>query len=136
VKFLLLIHNNAEALQEFTEQQLVEMAGGPAAVAATARELFATGELVSILGLNDPGEEKDIQLVAGTPVISDRPLLETKEFLAGAMVLHCASVERALEIAARIPLASFRRVELREIRLDQDDFLSQMDGFLTEPGES
>jgi hypothetical protein len=83
--------------------------------------------------LKDPGEEKDIQLVAGTPVISDRPLLETKEFLAGAMVLHCESVERALEIAARIPLANFRRVELREIRLDQDDFLNQLDD-LTGPG--
>jgi hypothetical protein len=136
VKFLLLIHNNTEALKQFTEQQLVEMSGGGEEVAATARELFATGELVSVLALKDPGEEKDIQVVAGTPVISDRPLLETKEFLAGAMVLHCESVERALEIAARIPLASFRRVELREIRLDQDDFRSQLDGFLTEPGES
>jgi len=137
VKFLLLIHNNAEALKQFTEQQLVEMSGGGEEVAATARELFATGELVSILGLKEPGEEKDIQLVAGTPVISDRPLLETKEFLAGAMVLHCESVERALEIAARIPLANFRRVELREIRLDQDDFLAQLGGFLTgRPGES
>jgi hypothetical protein len=135
VKFLLLIHNNLEALQKFTEQELIEMSGGREEIAATARELLGTGELVSILGLKDPGEEKDIQLVAGTPVISDRPLLETKEFLAGAMVLHCASVERALEIAARIPLANFRRVELREVRLDQDDFLAQLDTF-AEPGES
>jgi hypothetical protein len=135
VKFLLLIHNNLEALQKFTEQELIAMSGGREEIAATARELLGTGELVSILGLKDPGEEKDIQLVAGTPVISDRPLLETKEFLAGAMVLHCASVERALEIAARIPLANFRRVELREVRLDQDDFLAQLDTF-AEPGES
>ncbi|WP_371401624.1 YciI family protein [Kribbella sp. NBC_00662] len=133
MKFLLLIHNNVEAIKQFSEQQLVEMSGGPAAIAETARELLTTGELVSVLGLKDPGEEKDIQLVAGTPVISDRPLLETKEFLAGAMVLHCESVERALEIAARIPLANFRRVELREIRLDQDDFLNQLDDF-TGPG--
>ncbi|HZX08050.1 YciI family protein [Kribbella sp.] len=133
MKFLLLIHNNVEALEKFSEQELMEMAGGPAAVAATARELLATGELVSVLGLLDPGEERDIQLVSGTPVISDRPLLETKEFLAGAMVLNCATVERALEIAARIPLADFRRVEFREIRLDQDDFLNQLG---TGPGES
>ncbi|WP_328998994.1 YciI family protein [Kribbella sp. NBC_00709] len=129
MKFLLLIHNNAEALEKYTEQELVEMSGGPQQIAATARELLTTGELVSVLALNDPGEEKDIQLVAGTPVISDRPLLETKEFLAGAMVLQCASVERALEIAARIPLVEFRRVEFREIRLDQDDFLGQLDDF-------
>jgi len=57
----------------------------------------------------------------------DRPLLETKEFLAGALVVNCASQERALELAAMIPLAQFRRVELREIRMDQDDFLLELD---------
>jgi hypothetical protein len=124
VKFLLLIHNNLEALKGFTEQQLVEMSGGREHVATLARDLMATGELVSVLSLNEPGEEKDVELVAGTPVISDRPFLETKEYLAGAMVLHCASVERALELAALIPLAQFRRVQLLEIRLDQDDFLA------------
>ncbi|TDW93901.1 MULTISPECIES: YciI family protein [Kribbella] len=126
MKFLLLIHNNLEALKGFTEDQLVELSGGREHVATLARDLLKTGELVSVLGLNEPGEEKDVQLVAGTPVISDRPFLETKEYLAGAMVLHCASVERALEIAAMIPLAQFRRVQLREIRLDQDDFLAEL----------
>jgi hypothetical protein len=126
VKFLLLIHNNLEALKGFTEDQLVELSGGREHVATLARDLLKTGELVSVLGLNEPGEEKDVQLVAGTPVISDRPFLETKEYLAGAMVLHCASVERALEIAALIPLAQFRRVQLREIRLEQDDFLAEL----------
>lgn len=126
MKFLLLIHNNLEALKGFTEQQLVELSGGREHVATLARDLMATGELVSVLALNEPGGEKDVELVAGTPVISDRPFLETKEYLAGAMVLHCASVERALEIAALIPLAQFRRVQLREIRLDQDDFLAEL----------
>jgi hypothetical protein len=127
VKFLLLIHNNAEALAQFTEQQLIEMSGGRDQIAATARAFLETGELVSVLSLTDPAvETKDVQLVAGTPVISDRPLLETKEYLAGAMVLNCASVERALEIATNIPLVNFRRVELREITLDQDDFLAQL----------
>ncbi|WP_410787565.1 YciI family protein [Kribbella sp. C-35] len=126
MKFLLLIHNNLEALKGFTEDQLVEMSGGREHIATLARDLLKTGELVSVLGLNEPGEEKDVQLVAGTPVISDRPFLETKEYLAGAMVLHCASVERALELAALIPLAQFRRVQLREIRLDQDDFLADL----------
>jgi hypothetical protein len=126
VKFLLLIHNNLEALEGFTEQQLVELSGGREHVATLARDLLTSGELVSVLGLKEPGEEKDVQLVLGTPVISDRPLLETKEYLAGAMVLNCESVERALEIAALIPLAQFRRVELREIRLDQDDLLAEL----------
>jgi len=127
VKFLLLVHNNLEALEGLTEDQLTELAGGREQVATLARELLESGELVSVLALNEPAETKDVQLVAGTPVISDRPLLETKEFLAGALVVNCASQERALELAAMIPLAQFRRVELREIRMDQDDFLLELD---------
>ena len=127
MKFLLLVHNNLEALEGLTEDQLTELAGGREQVATLARELLKSGELVSVLALNEPAETKDVQLVAGTPVISDRPLLETKEFLAGALVVNCASQERALELAAMIPLAQFRRVELREIRMDQDDFLLELD---------
>jgi hypothetical protein len=127
VKFLLLVHNNLEALEGLTEDQLTELAGGREQVATLTRELLKSGELVSVLALNEPAETKDVQLVAGTPVISDRPLLETKEFLAGALVVNCASQERALELAAMIPLAQFRRVELREIRMDQDDFLLELD---------
>ena len=100
MKFLLLVHNNLEALEGLTEDQLTELAGGREQVATLARELLKSGELVSVLALNEPAETKDVQLVAGTPVISDRPLLETKEFLAGALVVNCASQERALELAA------------------------------------
>ncbi|MET9311298.1 YciI family protein [Kribbella sp. NPDC003505] len=127
MKFLLLVHNNLEALEGLTEDQLTELAGGREQVATLTRELLNSGELVSVLALNEPAQTKDVQLVAGTPVISDRPLLETKEFLAGALVVNCASQERALELAAMIPLAQFRRVELREIRMDQDDFLVELD---------
>ncbi|MET9272600.1 YciI family protein [Kribbella sp. NPDC003557] len=127
MKFLLLVHNNLEALEGLSEHQLTELAGGREAVATLARKLLKSGELVSVLSLTEPAETKDVQLVAGTPVISDRPFLETKEFLAGALVLNCASQERALELAAMIPLAQFRRVELREIRMDQDDFLAELD---------
>ncbi|MEV0792486.1 YciI family protein [Kribbella sp. NPDC050459] len=127
MKFLLLVHNNLEALEGLTEDQLTELAGGREQVATLTRELLKSGELVTVLALNEPAETKDVQLVAGTPVISDRPLLETKEFLAGALVVNCASQERALELAAMIPLAQFRRVELREIRMDQDDFLLELD---------
>ena len=123
MKFLLLIHNNVEALQQFSQQQLMEMAGGPEQVAATARELRESGELLSILQLDNP--DTSVQLVAGTPVISDRPLLETKEFLAGALMIDCTTTERALEIAAMIPLADLRRIEIRPAReLDEQDFVA------------
>ncbi|MEU8226790.1 YciI family protein [Kribbella sp. NPDC048915] len=127
MKFLMLIHNNLEALEGLTEDQLEELSGGREQIATVARELLQTGELVTVLTLTEPAETKDLQLVAGTPVVSDRPLLETKEFLAGALVVDCATPQRALELAALIPLVKYRRVEIREIRFDHDEFLAQLD---------
>jgi hypothetical protein len=127
VKFLLLIHNNAEALEQYTHEQLMEMSGGREQVAATARELRDSGELVSIVNLGEPTASKELQFVGGTPVISDRPLLETKEYLAGALLLDCASFERVVELAARIPLVEFRRVEIRPVLATEDDFYAELD---------
>jgi hypothetical protein len=124
VKFLLLIHNNLEALEQYTEEQLIELSGGFESAVATTRELRATGELLSILALKDPSESKSVEVVSGTPVISDRPFLETKELLAGAIVVDCVSLDRVLEIVARIPLVELRRVEIREVRQDENDFLA------------
>jgi hypothetical protein len=123
----MLVHNNLEALEGLTEDQLEELSGGREQIAVVARELLKSGELVSTIALTEPAETKDVQLVAGTPVVSDRPLLETKEFLAGALVVHCESIERALELAALVPLAKYRRIVIREIKFDHEEFLAQLD---------
>ena len=126
MKFLLLIHNNPEALDALTPQQKQELIDERRTLVHRVRALRDSGELLSVFVLPEPATGRTVEVEAGTPVISDRPFLETKEYLAGAMVLNCASVERALELAALIPLAQFRRVQLREIRLDQDDFLAEL----------
>lgn len=129
VKFLLLIHNNPEALDGLTPGQRRALIGGDDLVDRIGR-LRDTGELVQILALELPTESKTVQTVAGTPVISDRPFLETKEFLAGALVVDCVSMARALEIAADVPYSAVQRIEVRPVRdLDVED-LAQLD-----PGE-
>lgn len=126
MKFLLLIHDNPEAreaLEALSEEQRRELIGGPDGLAAKTRALRESGELVSVLVLDDPATGDTVQLIAGTPVISDRPFLETKEFLAGAILVECPTVERALEIAADVPAASMRRIEIRPVRvLDDEEF--------------
>ncbi|MEV0285472.1 MULTISPECIES: YciI family protein [unclassified Kribbella] len=123
MKFLLLIHNNAEALAGLTPQQQIELAGDRERLAARVRELRASGELLSVLALDDPSTSQSAQLVAGTPVISDRPFLETKEFLAGALLVDCPTIERALELAAEVPALELRRIEVRPVmELGDADF--------------
>jgi hypothetical protein len=52
----------------------------------------------------------------GKPISSDGPFAEAKEHLAGFYLVECESMERAVEIAARVPgLAELGLVEVRPV---------------------
>jgi hypothetical protein len=67
-------------------------------------ELLASGELVVVEGLTGPEQAKVVQARGGgaAPAVTDGPFLEAKEFLAGFWILDCGSLERAIDLAARI----------------------------------
>ena len=73
---------------------------------ALNRELEALGELVDAQGLTGP---EDARVVTSDgrrpPVVSDGPFPETKELVAGYRLVEVASLDRALEIAARASAA-------------------------------
>jgi hypothetical protein len=51
----------------------------------------------------------------GATHVTDGPFVEAKEFLAGYYIVDCETVERANELAARIPDARFTAVEVRPV---------------------
>ena len=69
------------------------------------RELKAAGEFVDAQGLAPPGQAKIVRYGGGTPIVSDGPFPESKEFLAGWWIIDVESPERAYEIAARASTA-------------------------------
>jgi hypothetical protein len=73
---------------------------------ALHRELIESGELIMVEGLADPASTRSVRVRNGVPVITDGPYSEAKEQLAGYLVVDCASLERATEIAGRIPVAT------------------------------
>jgi len=75
-------------------------------------EFFATGELLGAFGLADAERAKVVRVRQGAPAVTDGPYLEAKEYLASYYLLDVESEERALEIAARMPFATFRCVEV------------------------
>jgi hypothetical protein len=90
---------------------------------ALNRELSALGELVDAQGLSSP-EAAHFVTSDGhhPPVVSDGPFPETKELVAGYRLVEVASLDRAIEIAARISAApgfggaSIRQpIEVREV---------------------
>jgi hypothetical protein len=66
------------------------------------RDLVKSGEFVEAQGLTPPGQAKIVKYgKGGTPIVSDGPFAETKEFLAGFWIIQVDKRERAYEIAAR-----------------------------------
>jgi hypothetical protein len=73
---------------------------------ALNRELDALGELVDAQGLAGPEVARFVVSDGQRPpVVSDGPFPETKELVAGYRLVEVASLDRAIEIAARISAA-------------------------------
>jgi hypothetical protein len=78
------------------------------------KELTESGELVGFNGLTVAGA-RTVRPRDGVPVVTDGPFTEGKELLAGYYLIDCATVERATELAARLPEARLSPVEVRQI---------------------
>jgi hypothetical protein len=49
----------------------------------------------------------------GKVLRTDGPFAETKEWIAGFDVIECASLDEAIEVAAKHPMARFGKIEIR-----------------------
>ena len=124
MKYLILIHSNPqsrEIWESFSDEQRSE---GYAYYAALNDELVASGELIVAEALADPSTGHRLPAQAGSAVASsDGPFAEAKEHLAGFFLVQCEGMERALEIAARVPEADLGLVEVRPIlNLNEAEF--------------
>lgn len=64
--------------------------------------------------LRPAGTAKTVRVRGGRKQITDGPLTESKEVILGFDILECDSMEEAIEIAVRHPMARAGRLELRE----------------------
>lgn len=123
MKYLLLIYSNPEnwehpmflrnpeflALSAEQRDELTRQAE------ALHREISESGELVVAEALADPANTRTVRVRDGMPATTDGPYIETKEQLAGYLVVDCENPQRVREIAARIPDARFAVVEVHPI---------------------
>jgi hypothetical protein len=115
VKYVILIHSNPASREIWEKLPADQRAQGLAAYAELTEELAASGELIVTEALADPSLTKRVSVREGRTVTSDGPFAEAKEFLAGFYLVECESMERALEIAARVPEADLGLVEVRPV---------------------
>ena len=117
MKYMLLIYGNEEAFSSVGAETFAEIVRETDAL---NRELFESGELVGAYGLADQVNAKVARVTDGTPVVTDGPYAEAKEYLGSFTILDCDSLERALEIAARTPSARYWGVEVRPLMHEAD----------------
>ena len=115
MKYLILIYSNPasrEIWEGFSDEQRAE---GFRYYGAITEELAASGELIVTEALADPSLTRRVTVRDGQTVTSDGPFAEAKELLAGFYLLECDSMERAVEVAARLPEAELGLIEVRPV---------------------
>ncbi|WP_328843859.1 nuclear transport factor 2 family protein [Streptomyces sp. NBC_00258] len=70
--------------------------------------------------LQAPAEAVTVRVRNGEVLRSDGPFAETKEYVAGFDILECDSLEEAVEVAAKHPVATIGAMEVRAYWEDED----------------
>src|SRR5215207_1243327 len=108
---MLLIYGNQQTWDAMS-------AVGMESVYATHRglieELATSGELVAAQGLTT-ADARVVRVVGGAPTVTDGPFSEAKEVLAGYYLIDCAGLDRATELAGRLPEAPYSPIEIRAL---------------------
>lgn len=116
MKYMLLIYFNPTTWDTLSEDEHKQVFDGHQEFLRQTRE---SGEFVGTEALADPSHAATVRVRNGVPAVTDGPYVESKEFLAGYYIVDCETRERAIELAAMIPDASFSAMEVRPL-MSQD----------------
>jgi hypothetical protein len=109
MKYLMLVCRDPGI--EMTAEQRSAMRDG---VIAWVDELEGRGILLPGGHELRPGSDgRTVRIRADEVLISDGPFAETKEQIAGFDVLDCGSLDEAVEVASRHPIARYGAIDVR-----------------------
>ena len=75
-----------------------------------ARGIWVTGDQLA-----PPRRARSVRVRDGQKLVTDGPFAETKEAVGGFDIVECASLEEAVEIASRHPVAQIGTIEVRPL---------------------
>jgi hypothetical protein len=79
-------------------------------------ELLDAGHFVEAEALQPASDTTCVRVRNGRTTLTDGPFAETKEMVAGFYVIEARDLNEAIQVAARIPSATFGTVEVRPCR--------------------
>lgn len=118
MEFMALVYDDPAGWERMTKD---EQAAGYEMYMAVARDATAAGALVDAAGLESTATATSVRVRNGEALVTDGPYAEVKEALGGYYLFSCASIEEAIEWAARIPSAGHGgAVEVRPVHVDEE----------------
>ena len=115
MKYVILIWSNPTSRKLWESFSDDERADGYRYYAGIDEDLAASGELIVSEALADPSATTRVTVREGRTITTDGPFAEAKELLAGFYLVDCERLERAVEIAARMPEAGLGLIEVRPV---------------------
>ncbi len=109
VKYVLMIGFDASAPPQVLQDQQEAGCGG------WSEEMEARGVVRGGAGLRPSSEATTVRVRQGRVLRSDGPFAETKDQIGGFVIIECADLDEAIEIAAKHPSARFGQIEIRPV---------------------
>lgn len=113
MRFVCLLHVDKTLIDAASPEELAQMDTQSEAFDAS---LMASGHYVTALALADPETAVLVRSRNGTISATDGPYAETKEHLGGLILIEAETLEEAVEIARRDPMAPYCTLEVRAER--------------------
>jgi hypothetical protein len=103
------------------EEDWAPSADDVAAMSKYNEELGKAGVLLSLDGLQPPGEGARVRFQGGKATVTDGPFSEAKEVVGGYWLIQAKSKEEAVEWASRCPAREADFIEVRRV-YEMSDF--------------
>jgi hypothetical protein len=109
MKYLLLIYRDE---QEYIDRDLSQYRDESVQL---AHDLKACGEYLAAAPLHPTATATSVRVRDGKRLVTDGPFAETREQLGGFFLVDAVDLDKAIEIAGRIPGARLGTVEVRPV---------------------
>ena len=80
-----------------------------------SEEMERRGVVEGGAGLWPPSEATTVRVRNDELLLTDGPFAETKEQIGGFVLINCADLDEAIEIAAKHPAAGYGTIEIRPV---------------------
>ena len=112
MQFMLLIYDDEQTWQGFSEEERTALMGEYFAYTEQLRE---AGAYVAGDALQPIDTATTVRIRDGEQLLTDGPFAETKEALGGYYLVDVDSIDDAIQWAAKIPSARYGSIEIRPV---------------------